>query len=366
MDVNFVDNTAKLDVCCAHLTQQAWIAIDTEFMREKTYYPQLCLVQIASTEKIYCIDILALGDTRILQEVLERRDIIKVFHAARQDLEVLHLLCGMPPAPVFDTQIAAALLGFDDQLGYAALVEAITGTVLPKGYQRADWGRRPIDNDQLDYAANDVRYLSAMYPVLFGQLEDLERLNWALEECAQLTDTSLYTVHPELAYLRIKQGRVLTPAQQHVLKSLADWRERVAQKKNRPRNWIARDGLLVYLAQSQPRDRSQLQQARGLSDAMRESEGEAILGAIASALPGNDTPLYDAAGPLTLTQTKLRDQLMTKLKLKAEALGIRPTVLAARREVDAIARGGETSSLLSGWRRQVIGEELLLLRDGFV
>ncbi|MFV1997065.1 MAG: ribonuclease D [Acidiferrobacterales bacterium] len=365
MDVNLVDTTAELEVCCAHLTQQPWIAVDTEFMREKTYYPQLCLVQIASAEKIYCIDKLAIDDTQKLQQVLASRDIIKIFHAARQDMEVLHWLCGMPPVPIFDSQIAAALLGYDDQLGYAALVEAITGTVLPKGYQRTDWTRRPLPEDQLKYAADDVRYLSKIYPVLFERLEDQDRLNWALEDCGYLTDPALYTVNPELAYLRIKQGGVLTPAQQHALQSLAAWRERVAQKKNRPRNWIARDGLLVYLAQSQPRNLNQLQQARGLSDTMREREGDAILEAIASAQSDTNPPLYDAVGPLTPTQTELRDLMMLHLKLKAEQLGIRPTVLSARREVDLIARGNESSRLLGGWRRQVIGEELLGLRQGF-
>lgn len=363
MDVSLVDSAAQLEKCCEHLSQQTWLAVDTEFMREKTYYPQLCLTQIASTEHIYCIDMLAITDTRILQDVLACRDIIKVFHAARQDLEVLHLLSGAPPAPVFDTQIAAALLGYDDQLGYAALIETITGTVLEKGYQRADWSRRPFAGDQLEYAANDVRYLSAVYPVLLDRLEELDRLNWLRQECERLTDPALYTGTPELAYLRIKQGRALSPAQQHVLKSLADWRERVAQKNNRPRNWIARDGLLVYLAQNQPGNIGQLQQARGLPDNIRENEGEAILAAIAAALTDNDSPLYDVAGPLTSAQTKMRDQMMVRLKIKAEELRIRPTMLAARREVDTIARGNDASILLHGWRREVIGEELLSLRE---
>ncbi|MEE8482169.1 MAG: ribonuclease D [Acidiferrobacterales bacterium] len=363
MDVKLIDSSIELERCCEHLAQQSWLAVDTEFMREKTYYPQLCLMQIASTEHIYCIDMLAIDETQKLQDVITRRDIIKVFHASRQDLEVLYLLSGLPPAPVFDTQIAAAMLGFDDQLGYATLIEAITGTVLPKGYQRTDWTRRPFADDQITYAANDVRYLSDVYPILLERLEELNRLHWLQEECGRLTDPALYTGAPELAYQRIKQGKALSPSQQQVLKSLAQWRERVAQKNDRPRNWIARDGLLIYLAQSQPNTLEQLQQARGLADSAREKEGEAILAAIAAGLSENDTPVYDALGPLTSAQTKLRDQLMGALKIKAEALGIRPTLLAARREVDAIARGSENSSLLSGWRREVIGEELLSLRD---
>lgn len=363
MDVKLIDSSIELDRCCEHLAQQSWLAVDTEFMREKTYYPQLCLMQIASTEHIYCIDMLAIDETQKLQDVITRRDIIKVFHASRQDLEVLYLLCGLPPAPVFDTQIAAAMLGFDDQLGYAALIEAITGTVLPKGYQRTDWTRRPFADDQITYAANDVRYLSDVYPILLERLEELNRLHWLQEECGRLSDPALYMGAPELAYLRIKQGKALSPSQQQVLKSLAQWRERVAQKNDRPRSWIVRDGLLIYLAQSQPTTVEQLQQARGLADSIREKEGEAILAAIVAGLSENDTPVYDALGPLTSAQTKLRDQMMMVLKIKAEALGIRPTLLAARREVDAIARGSENSSLLSGWRREVIGEELLSLRD---
>lgn len=365
MEICLVDTTTKLEDCCAELTQQTWMAVDTEFMREKTYYPQLCLVQIAGSKHIYCIDVLALNETTALKELLESRDVIKVFHAARQDLEVLDLLCGMPPAPVFDTQIAAALLGYDDQLGYAALVEALTGTTLEKGHQRTDWSRRPFADDQLKYAADDVRYLSKIYPVLHERLDEQKRLNWMLEDCARIADPSLYAAQPELAYLRIKQGRTLTPSQQHVLLSLASWRERVAQKKDLPRNWIMRDGLLVYLAQSQPRDVSQLQRARGLSSAMMETEGEPILDAISHATPEYDTPLFDPADPLTPAQTKLRDKMMVRLKLKAEELGIRPTVLAPRREVDAIARGSDKSSLLGGWRRQVIGEELLTLCHDF-
>lgn len=365
MEICFVDTATKLEDCCAELTQQMWMAVDTEFMREKTYYPELCLIQIAGTKHIYCIDVLALSETAALKELLENRAIIKVFHAARQDLEVLYLLCGIPPAPVFDTQIAAALLGYDDQLGYAALVEALTGTVLEKGHQRTDWSRRPFADGQLNYAADDVRYLSEIYPVLYEHLDEHNRLNWMLEDCARIVDPSLYTAQPDLAYLRIKQGRTLTPSQQHVLRSLASWRERVAQKKNRPRNWIMRDGLLVYLAQSQPRNVAQLQRARGLSSTMMETEGEAILEAIASTTPDNDTLLFDLAEPLTPAQTKLRDTMMARLKLKAEELGIRPTVLAPRREVDAMARGSNNSSLLGGWRRQVIGEELLTLCQDF-
>jgi len=365
MDICLVDTVTKMEDCCVELAQQTWMAVDTEFMREKTYYPQLCLIQIAGTKRIYCIDTLALDESAALKELLENRGITKVFHAARQDLEVLNLLCGMPPAPVFDTQIAAALLGYDDQLGYAALVEALTGTKLEKGHQRTDWSKRPFADDQLKYAADDVRYLSDIYPVLFERLEEQERLSWVLEDCARITDVSLYTAQPDLAYLRIKQGRTLTPPQQHVLRSLASWREIVAQKKNLPRNWIARDGLLVYLAQSQPQNRNQLQRAKGLSEKMIKAEGGAILEAVTRTTPDNDTRLFDPAEPLTPAQTELRDNMMLKLKLKAEELGIRPTILAPRREVDAMARGSNNSSLLGGWRRQVIGEELLTLCQEF-
>lgn len=366
MDVKLVNTAIELEQCCEHLAQQRWIAVDTEFMREKTYYPQLCLTQIASTEHIYCIDMLAIDDTQSLQKILVHGDITKVFHACRQDLEVLNLLGGLPPSPVFDSQIAAGLLGFDDQLGYAALIEAITGTVLPKGHQRTDWSRRPFADDQIAYAANDVRYLSDIYSILLDKLNKLDRLHWLQEDCERLTDPALYAGLPALAYLRIKQGHALSPTQQQVLKSLAQWREQVAQKKDRPRNWIARDSLLIHLAQNQPENLDQLHHAKGLADGTHEKQGKAILAAIAAGLAENDSPVYEAVGPLTSTQTRLRDHMMKALKAKAEALGIRPTLLAARREVDIIARGSDSSSLLNGWRRDVIGKELLLLRDSGV
>ena len=359
MSFELINNNNALADCCASLSGQDWLAIDTEFMREKTYYPELCLIQIASPDQIFCIDTLAISETGSLQELLERRDIVKVFHAARQDIEVLHFLCGMPPAPVFDTQIAAALLGFDDQLGYAALVEAITGVVLPKAHQRTDWSKRPLPKEQLEYAADDVRYLRELYPQLIEQLEQKNRLAWAMEDNNRLTDVNLYDIKPEYAFLRVKQGRTLSSAQQHVLRELAAWRERVAQKRNRPRNWIARDGLLVYLAQTQPHTSQQLEQVRGLSDAMRQQEEDQLLAAIRAGQQQTDSPLYERVGPLTQSETERRDRLLEKLKTKAKELDIRPPVLGARREVDAIVRGNDNSLLLQGWRRQVIGEELL-------
>jgi ribonuclease D len=359
MSFELIENNHALVDCCASLTGQAWLAIDTEFMREKTYYPQLCLVQIASPDQIFCIDTLSISETGPLQTLLDSRETTKVFHAARQDLEVLHFLCGMPPAPVFDTQIAAALLGFDDQLGYAALVEAITGVVLPKTHQRTDWSKRPLPTEQLEYAADDVRYLRELYPRLLEQLEQQHRLAWALEDNSRLTDERLYQIKPEMAFVRIKQGGALDPAQQHVLRELASWRECLAQQRNRPRSWIARDGLLVYLAQTQPQTTEQLEQVRGLSDSMRKQQGDTLLAAIRAGRQQTGGPIYDRMGPLTPSETERRDRLLERLKSRAAELKIRPQVLGARREVDAIVRGNDNSLLLQGWRRQVVGEELL-------
>jgi ribonuclease D len=354
-----IEDDVSLADCCADLSEQPWIAVDTEFMREKTYYPQLCLLQIARPGEIYCVDTLRTSGIADLLTLLEQRDVIKVFHAARQDLEVLHFLCGMPPVPVFDTQIAAGLLGYDDQLGYASLVEAIAGVVLPKTHQRTDWARRPLPSDQLDYAADDVRYLREVYTDLFEQLEQKGRLDWAMEDNARLTDPGLYEIAPERAYLRIKQGRTLSPRQQTVLRELAAWREELAKKRDRPRNWIARDGLLVYLSQTCPTSLAKLKSVRGLSDSIREQEGDSLLAAIDHGLNKTAQPLFEGAGPLTPDQTVRRDHMLEHLKLRASELDIRPQVLGARREVDAIVRGSENSILLQGWRRQVIGEELL-------
>jgi ribonuclease D len=361
-EFQLVDNAASLADDCGSRTGKPWVALDTEFMRERTYYPLLCLVQLADDESVSCVDTLQISDTAPLQNLLLDSSVTKVIHAARQDLEALLPLAGAVPGPVFDTQIAAALLGFSEQIGYATLVEALLGVTLPKEHQRTDWSRRPIEADKLAYAANDVRYLREVYTILMERLTDTDRLSWLEQECAAFADPRLYLIEPELAYLRVKRGATLSAAQQQVLRELAAWREETAQRRDLPRNWVAKDDVLIYLAQATPATRTELEKVRGLEAAVLKRHGEDILAAIARGRGHEPRRLFRDTEPLSPAQIEMRERLQAAVRSRAAELDIREPVLATRRDLDGLVRGErEDNALLIGWRRQAIGEELLTL-----
>lgn len=358
-DYALIADDAGLARCCERLRDEPWVAVDTEFMRERTYYPELCLVQIGIPGAVWCVDVLAVEELAPLRELLGIADGDKVLHAARQDLETLWPVCGGPVSPMFDTQIAAALCGHDEQIGYAALVETLIGVSLPKEHQRTDWSRRPLDPGQLDYAANDVRYLCEVYDSLSETLRSLDRTAWVQEDSARLLDPALYRIEPELAYRRVKQGHTLSPAQQQVLRELATWREETAQASNRPRGWIVRDPVLLYLAQTCPQTAQALEKVRGLDDGIRKRHGEAIVQAVARGLAHEPRQLFARALPLDAEQTKRRDRMLELVRERASELGIHPPVLATRRDIENLVRSQDDSPVLSGWRRQVVGDALL-------
>ena len=276
MTASLIQDDAALRALCARLAGADWIALDTEFMRVRTYSARLCLIQVATPEVIACIDPLAVNIDPLLDLLYEPRT-LKVLHATRQDLEVFFDIRQAVPAPVFDTQIAAALTGYDDQIGYSALVEKITGQRLPKVNQRADWAARPLTPELLAYAADDVRYLCEVYRHLEQKLVALGRRAWLAEECAAQTDVKLYRNDPELAWQRLKQGKTLAPTQQPLLAQLAAWRERVAQQKNLPRGWVVPDPALVDIARAQPENPGQLAAIPGLEPALVRRFGGEIL-----------------------------------------------------------------------------------------
>lgn len=356
-----IDTADALAGLCTRLHGSEWLALDTEFMRERTYYPQLCLVQVANPEQLACVDPLALEDLHPLLELTHDPGHTKVMHAARQDLEVLYLARGELPAPLFDTQIAAALLGFDAQIGYAGLVGELLGHDLPKAFQRADWSRRPLPQGQIDYAADDVRYLRELYPMLIERLEAAGRLEWVQADSAQLLDPALYESPPELAYKRVKRAGLLTPAQQQVVRALADWRERTAQQLDRPRSWICKDEALLELAQAQPVNPRALEAVPGVAPKTVQRRGEAILAAIREGQAQEPVALYHKPVPPTEAEQKRYKALKKQLDAVARELGLQPPVLAARRDLEQLARGDLDSPVLGGWRREVVGEGLLAL-----
>lgn len=341
-----------------------WIALDTEFIRVQTYYARLCLVQLAVPGgETVCVDPLAVDISPLLDLLYAPRP-LKVIHAARQDLEVLaQRRGGVPPGPVFDTQIAAALCGYDPQMSYAQLVEATTGVKLKKLYTRAHWDRRPLTAEELRYAEEDVRYLCDVYAHLSQRLAALGRTSWLEEDCAALLDPALYRQDPERAFLRLKQGALLSPAVQPILAALAAWRERTAQARDLPRHWVVPDEVLVAIAQRAPASDAELRRIPGAGGAVARKWSAAILAAVAAGRAQGPRRLWPEPQPLERHDQEWLARLNAHLKERAQSLGLHPAVLATRRELTALLRGEETA-LLRGWRHEVVGTELLALLRG--
>lgn len=335
-----------------------WIALDTEFVRERTYWPNFCLLQVADRDGlIACVDPLALPSLDPLFDVIWREGITKVMHAASQDLEVLCRLRGPMPGPVFDTQVAAALVGDDEQIGYAAAVEAHLGIKLEKAHTRTDWSRRPLSGPELEYAADDVRHLPALYDSLQAALEEHGRRDWALEESAALADPARYGPDPDNAWRRVKKVRDLDAHGLAVLRGLAAWRERTAVASDRPRRWILGDEQLVALAQRQPTDAAGLAAIDGMPPAVLRKHGDSLLAAIADARADPETDVRTA--PLDRAERTRVDAMLKQVRARAAELSIAPSMLATRRDCEAVVRGETPPSLTTGWRRAVIGDDLM-------
>lgn len=356
----YVDTPQTLAETCTALSGRAWLALDTEFVREKTYYPKLCLIQIAAAEdEVFCIDPLALDDLTPLWHLLYDPRITKVLHAAQQDLEIFTQLRGAPPTPVFDTQIAATLLGHGEQIGYANLVQALFEVELDKSQVRTDWSQRPLSAEQLAYAAADVSHLCRVYARQHAELSERGRLAWLAEDFAALVDPARYRIDPEQTWLRVKGAQRLKPRQLAVLRVLAAWREREAMARDRPRRWIADDNLLIDLARIQPRDDAQLDRLRGLSGEQRQRHGRTLLELIAAGrdLPAAEWPQPLRVEPLSLEQDALVDALAAIVKLCAAEHGVSPGSLAGRRELERLVLG-EDGDLLHGWRAALAGKRV--------
>lgn len=362
----YINTTSALAEFFEQIQNASWIALDTEFVREKTFYPQLCLVQIATEQAVACIDPLAITDLGPLLATLYNPSVTKVMHAARQDMEMFYHLRGELPRPVFDTQLAAPLLGLKEQMGYAALVESMLGVLLNKAHTRADWSHRPLSRAELDYAADDVRYLAALYPRLRDSLGDKGRLQWLDNDFAELSEPSLYANPPADAWLRVKGLQRLRGRQLAVAQSLAKWREETAQQQDRPRSWILRDENLLDLARLQPKNKIELAQLRGLHEQSAARHGESILRIIAEAQNHPPIPVPDThqTVPLTEEQEVVVDILLAVIRKLSTEHCIHPSVIASRKHVEQLVLGDTSASVLHGWRRQMVGETLLSVLDG--
>ncbi|MGB1701768.1 MAG: ribonuclease D, partial [Cycloclasticus sp.] len=277
---NYIDTQEQLIEFCSSIKKAPWLAIDTEFQREKTYRSILALIQIATPDTVAIIDPIAC-DINPLLDILYDKNILKIFHAARQDQEIFYDLRGEPLAPVFDTQIAAPILGYPEQAGYARLVNDVLGVPLTKAHSRTDWLRRPLSEEQITYAADDVIYLAKLYPLLENQLKEKKRLDWLTPAFTDLCKPSLYANPPELAWKRIRAAKRLKGASLSILQKTAEWREILAQQKNIPRGWLIKDDLLIELTKLKPTTIDSLSSIRGISDKFTEKFGLAIIEIIA-------------------------------------------------------------------------------------
>ncbi len=351
----------------ARLRERDWFALDTEFIREDTYWPQLCLIQVATDAHLACIDPLTLDDLEPLFELLADSAVTKVLHAADQDLEVFYQATGRLPAPVFDTQLAAPLLGFPEQAGYGRLVEALLDVRLTKGHARTNWRERPLPTAALRYAADDVRYLVPLYQALEQGLVARQRLAWVEEEFARLRDAMRYERAPEDAWRRLKGVDRLSGAGRSVARALARWREHQARSDNVPRGRIVRDEALVDLARALPADRKQIGRLRSLRGRPLERYGADLLALIADAReqspPALPTPVASAS-ELDGQGLALVEALQAVTHLRCAEHEVNPAVVVSRRELGRIAAGEPAGAILSGWRAELVSDALEAFMDG--
>lgn len=363
-----VRDTDALQRMCALLAPHNAICLDTEFMRENTYYPELCLVQLASPEDAFVLDPLAEGiDLAPFYELLANESVLKVVHAGGQDLEIFVHLTGAVPQPLFDTQIAAMALGMGEQVSYASLVAHFTGTHIDKGARFTDWARRPLSDRQLQYAVGDVTYLMELFPDMLARLRKTGRGVWLNEEMARLCDASHYIADPETAWQKVKcQSR--KPEVLGRLKALARWREEEAARKNLPRGRIIRDEALASLAAAPPADQAGLARVRGLSASWGGNAiGQRLMQALAEAQPlgSDDLPDRQPRTRLSADGALIVDLLKLLLKVRAKEAKVAPRLIAHGDELAALADGARAGlPVLSGWRYDLFGREALELMEG--
>lgn len=364
--MKLITTNPELAAFCKAVAENHFITVDTEFLREKTYWPQLCLIQIAGEMDAACIDPLAKGiDLAPVWALLKNKKLLKVFHACRQDIEIFYQLTGHMPAPIFDTQVAAAVCGYGESVSYETLVNKIVGQELDKSSRFTDWSARPLTEKQLAYAMSDVTHLREIYKELKLKIDAQGRESWIEEEHAYLSDPKLYDTPPEDAWKRLKFGN-MRPKHLAILRELAKWREIESRKNNVPRGRIVKDDVLVELAAIAPRKEADLTRMRSLSGGISKNKLDAILHCVehALAMPQEEWPQVTKHKRQPEHVAGCIAMLQLLLKVKADMQGIAPSIIASKDDLEAIALGQADAAPLHGWRYDIFGKKAAALMQG--
>lgn len=363
----YIDNQETLEAFVERARASSVLAIDTEFLREKTYYARLCLLQLATDEEVAIVDPFAVNDLHVLVPLLADRDIVKLFHAGGQDLEILYREVGMLPEPIFDTQVAAALLGHTQQIGYGALVHSVCGVNLKKVDSYTDWSRRPLSDSQLEYAADDVVYLPGIYREMCAMLDARGRREWLAPDFAELSDPARYEADPRQRFRRLKRVSSLSRRQLSAAREVAAWREEEAARRDVPRKWVITDEQIVEACKREARSIDELFMVRGMREKLPTRDARTVAALLRKGLdaPQDRWPVLDRASKSEPNVDAQLDLMEAVVRLRARENGIAMQTLASRDDLARLARGyTEEVDVLRGWRRAMVGEELLDLLAG--
>jgi ribonuclease D len=365
--VVYVDDVQGLVELVGRLRAAPVVAVDTEFMRDRTYFARLCLIQLASDVEAAIVDPLAIDDLSILQELMADPTVTKVFHAGSQDLEILFRLLGVATTPVFDTQVAATLAGFPQQVGYGSLVKEVLDVALDKGDTYTDWAKRPLSDTQVEYALNDVRYLPEVHRRLTAELSREDRLGWLDADFRRMEDPATYTCVPQEQWRRVKRITTLNRRQMAVAREVAAWRETEAQRRDIPKRWVLGDESVIEISRRGPRNAEELKAIRGVSDKVGRTASAGIVESVARglAVPEAELPSVVRRRRPQGDVNGAVDLMVALVRLRAREHGVAMPLLASRDDLERLAAGErEASPLLEGWRRSMVGDELLTLLDG--
>jgi len=366
-DPIWVESGEQLNTLCEQWQQQGAVAIDTEFMRTSTFYPIAALFQVSDGHGCYLIDPLKIEDFSGFKALLVNESVVKVLHACSEDLEVFKTFLGVLPSPLFDTQWAAACAGYDFSMGYARLADTLLSVEVAKSETRSDWLQRPLSESQLRYAALDVAYLLVVYALLLKKLKEQDRLSWVQTECAQQVASAAVTPDFSVAYKKVKTAWKLSSRQLAVLQALANWREIAARERDVPRNRLAKDGALWDIARTQPDALGELTRIEGLAPRTIRGDGDTLLALIESTLnqPAEQDPPR-LPEPLARSTTDFVKALKQAARQVAEDIEVPPEVLLRKKDIEDLVRSGlagdyQLPERLLGWRRNIVGEQLLAL-----